>query len=755
MSQISAIPITIPRLQPGFVLRPELDAILDSLGEGEWLAVVAPAGFGKSQLAAYWYERSIAAGIETGWGPRPGRAALCLIDDADHAPEARGRRVVTFGRFPVAGGTPSRVIDAEDLRLTMSASAALVRARGGRIDHAELAACEGWPPALNLLAQASPDMLDAYLENQVMARLSEADRAILADLALLPDLRAPLVEAVLERADGASLVERLVRETPFFRTIDGMHSLATFARQFLLARERGTEAELIHQRAAAWLVAHAPPGAVPHLLAIGDLDRACRILDDHLFEMVTGGDLATALDWLTRIGAERIAAHSGLSLAAAHAYATVGDHGQAQRFLASHGTDERLVLQSTLASHADDADTGAHIIQQVTDPGSLDPVTGAIYRNLISWIEQKRGNWSDARNSALLTAGRSNPGLLSHAYGHCRAARWELAQGRAGTAIAALAPLLDEADTRLGRASAPSALVAAILAYAQLQAGDADGAAQALAGRAEAIRSHNVASTWALGLIAESRLAAARGDPDAATAALDTLDSLASSRDVFSVQAMLIAERIRLMVTDGRLAGTMTLAGALERLCSETRELRVNGPHIRLEAVMGLGHLAIAQGNAVGARRLFGEALGIATAHQRLIDVAEIALVCPDALAGADRAAVIQAIDARDLAALARRLGRPVGTPPRPTQTPSDVQILDRPQSAVALTARELDVLVQLGEHRSNKMIARELGLSGETVKWHVANLLAKLGARDRSHAVERARALGLLTFSLARAGPP
>ena len=46
---------------------------------------------------------------------------------------------------------------------------------------------------------------------------------------------------------------------------------------------------------------------------------------------------------------------------------------------------------------------------------------------------------------------------------------------------------------------------------------------------------------------------------------------------------------------------------------------------------------------------------------------------------------------------------------------------------------------------RPNKLIARTLEISDETVKWHMKNLFLKLSAGSRSHAVDRARLLGLL----------
>jgi len=54
----------------------------------------------------------------------------------------------------------------------------------------------------------------------------------------------------------------------------------------------------------------------------------------------------------------------------------------------------------------------------------------------------------------------------------------------------------------------------------------------------------------------------------------------------------------------------------------------------------------------------------------------------------------------------------------------------------VLLTRMERNVLESLCEGKSNRMIAADWGLSEDTIKSHVKNLMAKLGARDRTHAV-------------------
>jgi DNA-binding NarL/FixJ family response regulator len=66
-------------------------------------------------------------------------------------------------------------------------------------------------------------------------------------------------------------------------------------------------------------------------------------------------------------------------------------------------------------------------------------------------------------------------------------------------------------------------------------------------------------------------------------------------------------------------------------------------------------------------------------------------------------------------------------------------------QEVPALSRRELEVLIQLATGRSNKEMARELGISPETVKDHLVNLYRKLETQDRVSALGKARSLGLI----------
>jgi DNA-binding NarL/FixJ family response regulator len=63
------------------------------------------------------------------------------------------------------------------------------------------------------------------------------------------------------------------------------------------------------------------------------------------------------------------------------------------------------------------------------------------------------------------------------------------------------------------------------------------------------------------------------------------------------------------------------------------------------------------------------------------------------------------------------------------------------------LTPREIEVLELLAEGLPNKAIATRLGISDQTVKFHVASIAGKLGATNRTDAVRRAVRRGLVTL--------
>jgi LuxR family transcriptional regulator, regulator of acetate metabolism len=143
---------------------------------------------------------------------------------------------------------------------------------------------------------------------------------------------------------------------------------------------------------------------------------------------------------------------------------------------------------------------------------------------------------------------------------------------------------------------------------------------------------------------------------------------------------------------------------------------------------------------AVAGVAIEGKSVGfVHAARSAGVDDLDVALVarCADALARAfERAVLREQLDreqaqlqaaARWIAGQMHQLGE-LGTP----------ATSGRPDLAALLTARELDVLRLLARGQSNRAIAAALLIGEGTVKYHVKNILRKLGARGRTDAVSR-----------------
>jgi DNA-binding CsgD family transcriptional regulator len=84
-----------------------------------------------------------------------------------------------------------------------------------------------------------------------------------------------------------------------------------------------------------------------------------------------------------------------------------------------------------------------------------------------------------------------------------------------------------------------------------------------------------------------------------------------------------------------------------------------------------------------------------------------------------------------------------------PDGAPSDVKLVKvratDTETEAQLTPREHDVLALLADGASNKEIARSLGISASTVKFHVRSIADKLGADGRAEAVAHALRRGIV----------
>jgi len=118
--------------------------------------------------------------------------------------------------------------------------------------------------------------------------------------------------------------------------------------------------------------------------------------------------------------------------------------------------------------------------------------------------------------------------------------------------------------------------------------------------------------------------------------------------------------------------------------------------------------------------------------------------------------AIVVAIDIDDTAMvdrLASLLGGVAGLRLAAPGEAATVTLVSRDPRAVAepaeveLTPRERDVLLLMAEGASNKTIARRLGISVHTAKFHVGSLLDKLDATGRTDAVAHAARRGVINL--------
>jgi DNA-binding CsgD family transcriptional regulator len=90
-------------------------------------------------------------------------------------------------------------------------------------------------------------------------------------------------------------------------------------------------------------------------------------------------------------------------------------------------------------------------------------------------------------------------------------------------------------------------------------------------------------------------------------------------------------------------------------------------------------------------------------------------------------------------------LGIWAGTHLRPVRPIGAFQRNEAALRSLGLTSRECEILGLLAAGHSNKEMARQLDISPNTVKTHIASLYQKLEVQRRTQAVEKARGLALI----------
>lgn len=150
------------------------------------------------------------------------------------------------------------------------------------------------------------------------------------------------------------------------------------------------------------------------------------------------------------------------------------------------------------------------------------------------------------------------------------------------------------------------------------------------------------------------------------------------------------------------------------------------------------GEIALADGDADAARRLFEDAVDLNRRSAAAFDLAQTRLALARALVACGHP-VAAADEARQAAVALEAMGA--------LRAAGDAVALtaNRPANPWGVTGRELEVLRLIADGLSNPMVAERLVISEHTVHRHVANILTKLGVSTRAAAVAAAAERGLL----------
>ena len=733
---------------------------------------------------------------------------LSLLEDLlDHLPpEVRvvlGSRIepeLSLSRRRVRGevielGLDDLRLDRESIRRVLVQEAAVT---DEQIDEV-LAASGGWAAAVRLATthvsadatrtiEAAPrvatDVLDSlrhFLEEEVLEAVPEQLHSFLLETSILDELTPVDCRAVTGRDDSAQILAELDRRNLFVTRHRGetgdtwrTHDLFTaFLREQLAAARPREAIQQLHRRAAAAL----PPfRALPHLLAAGDHAAAAEMIVDLAFADLDTSTIVGLVPAIRALPAEvRDADHTLTMLLAWPLHVTGQAHDVVGRLepvrdrLVSSGRDQAagevdVMLAEAYLQLGDLERAGTAIEHALSQAGAswVRPATLSV----AMWWSYYRNDWAAVSRyfqEAVDLVLRSGEPSLSKLVGPALSPLLLFVdQGATWTAdtVDRLAAGLSEDDRATLTGMRPVRAGAALLRL------DVDQAATELrqcltesVGYGQMAWKHQEAEALLL--------AVSLGTGDLTTVqrilddALPRLDEpvYRQYRHPYVYAALrahwLADEHRRLVATHDRLLATQPhdgqVADTVVRAVAEGMLARIDGrPDDALEALRE-GEEAQRQGRCwlwVGLPGL--DRASTLLEQGRTAAAMEAALPTLDMAARVGSGVLLP--EARTNRAVLERcvragvhadLLRAVLTASQPTDGTREAVAI--PGTDERLSARELEVLVQVATGASNREIAGALFISEPTVKSHLTRILRKLDASSRTHAVARARDLRLL----------
>ena len=655
----------------------------------------------------------------------------------------------------------------------------------------------------------NPHDFTAYFNREVLAQLALDELDAMTRLSAAQGFNQAL--AVLLAGDelGAHLLDRMRRDHLFLVPMDGMERQGWYRfhpllRDLLLERlSRWPEHERrqTHLSLCEWFGRRKQlREAVRHGVAAGDLERAAGWLDRWAREHFLNGDLQRLVRAVSELPREMLRQRPSLLLWVGWTQLCY------RRFAECHATVNTLreqcgeddpeamahwvLLAFSLALQEDDIASARELLDAMHALRSNgDAVLVGGRRNLLGWMHIHMGDFEQARS---LLAGppplrEDGSPLLDSAFGALTSRglmglAW-LHDGDVRHAEPILRDALASADRELGAYCEPSSNAAGLLTEVLYESNELAALRQLLDDRYDTIERVGLPDAVITAAVSRARLYRSEGQWRESLEGLERLEELAQRRGLERARAVALYERLRTALAMGdeslaqvALLGLEALAQQhVDRALPTSRRIDVLARtaralyemHLRRdrEVLTALVLLSEAGPADAGGPRLLRRDIGVIQALRAMVlarlsrNDEAIALV-PQVLALAQQLGLLRRLidmGPEWLALVARWVASAGEADPALLFYAEHLQThAQRERTAAlapsaplneALSERERDILRALSQAMSNKRVAQVLGVSPETVKWHLKNVYGKLGVSGRDEAVARARDLGLIAL--------
>lgn len=613
---------------------------------------------------------------------------------------------------------------------------------------------------------------------------------------LLDALHPELCAAITEHIDAAQALELLRSDTPLLTSVENsdwlrLHPLVHEYLRSRASQELSTSQQQdIHRRAWHWLAQHDDAEqAARHALAAGHKHEAFALIADNLYDScMKEGHYGTVSEWLTRLPESEIFLHPPLRLTAGWQAALSGDWQRAEHYVvqlveppcSDAGLyQEALAILAVANSRAERLDQSQQYVAAYP-ADAPDSLASRSMLHIKAFTALFQGATEEARH-LLLSLPDDNSYFAQRVFHDRSLGHIYLWEGRPILAETVLQRRHAQCEAVAGRRNELTMSLAALLATSYWER-DARPKARALLALRFDLDERSGGVMWSeRSYLTQATIAVADGNEPHAFALLEALSGIGTRQGILSTRLLSLVERIRLHAARQRSGQCAALLATLESLYQQGAAHAPLNLHPLLHLYRALAYAYSALSHAqnheadswlqrawpaaqqlnrgremvqiLALRALLAERLGLPAEEllQAALGRAEsggqvrvLVDTLPELVELVARLAGTEKISSIDPGFIQQVLASA-------NATPGELALLSAsppaPAAATAfLTPKEAEVLTLLASGLSNKRIAAQLGLSSETIKWHMKKLFSKLNAGNRQHVVERARLLGLLS---------